>query len=88
MKKYVLLSMVAAALVGCGGGEEPLELEGQVEVAPVIHEDETGRVTASDLTCQVGVSSCTPPTCVRSGQCTLAQYVGGCASAVSRLCPH
>ncbi|QSQ27476.1 hypothetical protein JY651_22310 [Pyxidicoccus parkwayensis] len=88
MKKYVLLSMVAAALVGCGGGEEPLELEGQAEVAPVIQEDETGRVTASALNCEVGVSSCTPANCVRSGQCTMAQYVAGCVSAISRLCPH
>ncbi|MFP2926567.1 hypothetical protein ACLESO_15360 [Pyxidicoccus sp. 3LG] len=33
MKKYVLLSMVATALLGCGGVEESPELEGQEEVA-------------------------------------------------------
>jgi hypothetical protein len=33
VKKFVLLSMIAAALVGCGGGEESPGLEGQEEVA-------------------------------------------------------
>jgi hypothetical protein len=90
MQKYVLLSMVAAALVGCGGGEESLELEGQEEVAPVSQEDESGRVTATDAACQVGLQWCTPPagasSCVTNGRCSFTQVALKCASLVQRYC--
>ncbi|QSQ25799.1 hypothetical protein JY651_13080 [Pyxidicoccus parkwayensis] len=102
MKKYALLSMVAAALVGCGGAEELPALEGQEEVAtledaagediaPVIQEDETGRVTASGANCHVDLQWCKSPTtgtyqCTNNGQCTLGQAVTYCISLVNRIC--
>ncbi|RKH10950.1 hypothetical protein D7V97_12510 [Corallococcus sp. CA053C] len=96
MKKYVLLSMVAAALVGCGGVGESPELEGQEDVAgeyiaPVIQEDETGRVTATGANCHVDLQWCKSPTtgtfqCVNNGQCTFSQAVSYCLSLVNRIC--
>ncbi|WP_147441762.1 hypothetical protein [Corallococcus exercitus] len=96
MKKYVLLSLVAAALVGCGGVGESPGLEGQEDVAgedvaPVIQEDETGRVTASGANCHVDLQWCTSPTtgtyqCVNNGQCSFSQAVNYCISLVNKYC--
>lgn len=92
MKKYVLLSMVAAALMGCGGGEESsLEDVAGEDLAPVIQEDETGRVTASGTHCYVELQWCKSPTtgtfqCVNNGQCTFSQAVNYCISLVNKIC--
>lgn len=109
MKKYVLLSMVVTALVGCGGVEEAPELEGQEEVAtlpdgslatledvagedlaPVLQEDETGRVTATGVNCVVGLARCPSSSgeadCINNGQCTWAQHALYCVQLVSRYC--
>lgn len=97
MKKYVLLSLVAAALVGCGpeGQEEvptlPEEDVAGEAIAPVIQEDETGRVTATGANCHVDLQWCTSPTtgtfqCVNNGQCTFTQAVSYCISLVNKYC--
>ena len=110
MKKYVLMSMVATALMGCGGVEESPGLEGQEEVAPlpdgslatledvagedmapVIQEDEAGRVTATGVNCKVGLRWCQSPTtgsaeCVDNGQCTWAQRSVSCVALVVKFC--
>ncbi|RKG82754.1 hypothetical protein D7W79_01765 [Corallococcus exercitus] len=61
------------------------------DVAPVIQEDETGRVTASGANCHVDLQWCTSPTtgtyqCVNNGQCSFSQAVNYCISLVNKYC--
>jgi hypothetical protein len=101
VKKHALLSLVAAALVGCGGVEGSPELEGQEEVVtlpdgsptdgeditPAIQEDEAGRVTATGVNCQVGLVSCSGTNhCTNNGQCTSFQASLACVSLFKQFC--